>query len=152
MTIRTSTGFAADLAVTGSMKALMDGGSIKVYDGTEPATADAAEAGSVIWEIKKDDEAEGVEGLVFKDTADGRSLIKPSADTWGGATSSGTATYWRLVKDTDDGMEATDQPRVQGNCGSTAGSDLYMSNTTLAEDTDVLAKTLAAFSMTLPAS
>lgn len=152
MTIRTSTGFAADLAVTGSMKALMDGGSIKVYDGTEPATADAAEAGNVIWEIKKDDGDGGVEGLVFDAAAEGRSLVKPSADTWGGATGNGTATYWRLVTSADDGTEATDQPRVQGSCGSTAGSDLYMSNTTLTEDAAVLAKTLAAFSMTLPAS
>ncbi len=149
-TVKTSTGLAAALMVTGSLKATFDGGSIKVYSGAAPATADAAATGDLLWEIKKDDGAGGVEGLVFDTTADGRSAVKPSGTDWGGATDAGTAGYWRLVTSADDGTESTTQARIQGVCGSTAGADLYMSNTTLTEDTAVLAKTLAAFSVTLP--
>lgn len=148
--IKTSTGLAAYLAVTGSMKDAFDGGSIKVFSGAAPDDADAAETGTLLWEIKKDDGAGGVEGLAFQATAEGRALVKPPADTWGGATDAGTAGYFRLVGSTDDGTESTSQPRIQGEVGSVAGSDLYMSTTTLVEDTDVLAKTLAAFSVALP--
>lgn len=149
-TIKTSTGMAAELMVTGSLKATFDGGHIEVCDGSPPATADAARTGTVLWTIKADDGAGGVTGLTFDATADGRSAIKPSATTWGGATTAGTAGYWRLVKAADDGTSSTTQARIQGVCGSTAGSDLYMSNTTLTDDAAVLAKTLAAFSVTLP--
>ena len=150
MAIKTSTGLAAHLMVTGSAKNAFDGGSIKVYSGTAPATADAAVAGTLLWEIKKDDGVGGVEGLVFDAAAVGRAMVKPGADTWGGATIAGTAGYFRLVGSADDGTESTTFPRIQGEVGSQAGADLYMSNATLATDADVLAKTLAAFSVALP--
>ena len=150
MAIKTTTGLAAYLMVTGSGKSAFDGGSLKVFSGTPPASADLAETGDLVWEIKRDDGVGGVEGLVFSATANGRAMEKPSADTWGGATVAGTAGYFRLVQDTDDGLEDDDQLRVQGTVGSTGAEDFYMSNTVLTTDTDVLAKTIAAFSVALP--
>jgi hypothetical protein len=150
MTVKSSTGLAAHMMVTGAAKDALDGGSIRVLSGAAPATADAAETGDLIWEVKKDDGASGVEGLVWDPTAVGRSMVKPAADIWGGATVAGTAGYVRIVGPTDDGTESTTQPRIQGSVGSVAGVMLYMSSTTLITDTDVLAKTLAAFSVTLP--
>lgn len=147
MAIKTSTGLAAYLAVTGSMKEAFDGGFIKVYSGSEPATADAAVTGSLLWTISVDGDGTG---LTFDATAVDRALVKVDADTWGGATTAGTCGYWRLSDASDAGILSTTEPRIQGTCGMTAGADMYMSNTTLTTDVALLAKTLAAFSISLP--
>lgn len=147
MAIKTSTGLAAHLMVTGSAKDAFDLGFIKVYSGSEPTTADAAISGTLLWTISVDGAGTG---LTFDAVAVDRALVKPSADTWGGATVGGVAGYWRLVGSADTGVLSTTQPRIQGTCGSTAGADLYMSNTTLTTDAALLAKTLAAFSVALP--
>ncbi len=147
MAIKTSTGLAAHLAVTGSMKEAFDLGFINVYSGAAPATADAAETGDILWTISVDGDGTG---LTFDATPVDRALVKVEADTWGGATVAGTAGYWRLVTAADTGALSTTEERIQGTCGSTAGAELYMSSTTLSTDTDLLAKTLAAFSVALP--
>jgi hypothetical protein len=147
MAIKTSTGLAAHLAVTGSLKDAFDDGFIKVYSGAAPATADAATSGSLLWTISVDGDGTG---LTFDATPVDRALVKVEADTWGGATTAGTAGYWRLVAASDTGGSSTSQVRIQGTCGSTAGADLYMSSTTLSTDAALLAKTLAAFSVALP--
>ena len=147
MAIKTSTGLAAHLMVTGSAKAAFDDGFIKVYSGSAPATADAVASGDLLWTVSVDGDGTGI---TFEATADGRSMVKATAETWQGATTAGTAGYFRLVAAADDGTESTTQPRVQGVVGSTAGADLYMSNTTLTTDAALDAKVLAAFSVTLP--
>lgn len=147
MAIKSSTGLAAHVMVTGSAKAAFDGGFIKVYSGSEPATADAAVTGTLLWTISKNGDGTG---LVFDEAAVGRAMVKVAADTWGGATTAGEAGYWRLVAAGDTGANVTNQARLQGTCGSVAGADLYMSNTTLTTDAGLLAKTLAAFSVALP--
>jgi hypothetical protein len=147
MAIKTSTGLAAHLMVTGSAKEAFDGGFIKVYSGSEPATADAAVTGTLLWTISKDGDGTG---LTFATAAIGRTLVKTTEHTWGGATIGGVAGYWRLVGSADNGTLSTSQPRIQGTCGMTAGSDLYMTNTTLTTDTALLAKTLSGFSVALP--
>ncbi len=147
MAIKSSTGLAAYMMVTGSARDAFTGGLIKVYSGAEPATADAAVSGSLLWTISIDGDGTG---LVFEATAVGRALVKEEDDTWGGATTAGTASYWRLVASGDTGASSTTEKRIQGNCGSVAGSDMYMSNLTLLTDAALLAKTLAAFSIALP--
>lgn len=148
MAIKSSTGLAAHLMVTGSAKEAFDDGFINVYSGHEPATADAEVTGDLLWTISVDGDGTG---LVFDATAVGRAMVKPTAATWGGATTTGIAGYWRLVAAADDGTLSTSAPRLQGTCGSTAGADLYMSSTTLTTDAALLAKTLSAFSVALPA-
>ena len=148
MAIKSSTGLAAHLMVTGSAKEAFDDGFIKVYSGAEPATADAEATGDLLWTISVDGDGTG---LTFDAAAVGRAMVKPTAATWGGATTTGTAGYWRLVAAADDGTLSTSAPRLQGTCGSTAGADLYMSSTTLTTDAALLAKTLSAFSVALPA-
>lgn len=148
MAIQSSTGLAAHLMVTGSAKGALDGGFIKVYSGSAPATADAAATGDLLWTISVDGDGTG---LTIDAVAVGRAMVKPTAAIWGGATTAGTAGYWRLVAAADDGTLSTSAPRLQGTCGSTAGADLYMSSTTLTTDAALLAKTLSAFSVALPA-
>lgn len=147
MAIQTSDGLAAYLMVTGSAKEAFDGGFIKVYSGTPPANANALATGTLLWTISV---AGDGTGITFEDAAVGRALVKETTEAWSGATTAGTATYWRLVTAADDGTLSTSQPRIQGTCGMTAGADMYMSNTTLTTNTDLDAKVLASFSVSLP--
>ena len=147
MPVKTSTGLAAHLAVAGSLKSAFDGGLIRVYDGTPPASADDAVAGNLLWTISVDGNGTG---LTFAPAAVGRSLVKPDAATWGGATIAGTPTYYRLVAPGDTGASSTTQARVQGSVGAVAGVDLYMTNPTLVTNANLLAKVLIGYSLTLP--
>jgi hypothetical protein len=147
MAIKTSTGLAAALMVTGSAKDTFDGGFIKVYSGSAPATADLAATGDLLWTVSVDGDGTG---LTFESTAVDRAMVKTEAETWQGATTAGTAGYFRLVASADDGTESTTQPRIQGECGTTAGADMYMASTTLTTNADLDAKVLAAFSVALP--
>lgn len=147
MTIKTSTGLAAKIAVTGSMRTIFALGLIKCYSGALPADADAAATGSLLWTVS----AGGTgTGITFEAAAVGRSLVKTVAETWQGPTTAGTITYFRLVAAADDGTLSTSQARIQGSVGSQADADLYMSNTTVSTDAAVDAKVLSAFSVTLP--
>lgn len=149
MALITSTGLAAHLMVTGSAKDAFDGGLIKVYSGTAPATADDAVTGTLLWTISVNGAGTGI---TFESAAVDRSLVKETTETWSGATTAGTASYWRLVASGDTGVSSTSQKRIQGTCGSTGSPDLFMSSTTLTTDASTSAKTLASFSITLPAS
>jgi hypothetical protein len=148
MPVKTSTGLAAHLAVTGSLKAAFDGGLIRVYDGTPPDSADDAVVGNLLWTISVNGDGTG---LTFDSTPVGRALVKPDAAVWGGATAAGTPTYYRLVAAGDTGASSTTQKRVQGTVGSVAGVDLYMTNPVLATNSNLLAKVLIGYSLTLPA-
>lgn len=148
MPVKTSTGLAAHLAVTGSLKAAFDGGLIRVYDGTPPNSADDAVVGNLLWTISVNGDGTG---LTFDSTPVGRALVKPDAAVWGGATAAGTPTYYRLVAAGDTGASSTTQKRVQGTVGSVAGVDLYMTNPVLATNSNLLAKVLIGYSLTLPA-
>lgn len=145
--LKTSTGFAAHLACTGSIKAAFDGGLIKVYSGSEPASADDDATGTLLWTISVDGDGTG---LTFDPTPIGRSIVKPAAAAWQGATTAGTAGYFRLVASGDDGLSSTTQKRVQGSVGSVAGVDMYMTDPVLVTNANPAAKTLVAFSLALP--
>jgi len=148
MPVKTSTGLAAHLAVTGSLKSAFDGGLIRVYDGSPPASADDAVVGNLLWTISVNGDGTG---LTFDTTPVGRAMVKPDAATWGGATTAGTPTYYRLVASGDTGASSTTQKRVQGTVGAVAGVDLYMTNPTLVTNASLLAKVLIGYSLTLPA-
>jgi hypothetical protein len=147
MAVLTSTGLGAYIAVTGSLKAALEPCLIKVYGGTKPATADSAASATVLWTISLGGDGTPLE---FADEANGRSLVKPEDAIWGGPTAAGTATHFRIVKDDDDGTASETAIRVQGIVGTLAGSDMFMSNLVLLTDAATLAKTLTAFSLTLP--
>ena len=147
MAIKVSTGLSVHVGLTGSIKAAFDGGFINVYQDSEPVDADAAvNLYTPIWIISVNGDGTG---LVFDTSAVGRAIVKPSAAIWGGQTFAGTCVFWRLVGSADTGVSSQSQPRIQGTCG-VVGADLYMSNPVLIDDTDDLAKTLAAFSIALP--
>jgi hypothetical protein len=147
--LKISTGLAAKLMVTGSAKSLFDGGLIKVYGGTVAADADAAATGTLLWTISVGGTGTGI---TFESAAVGRSMVKKTSETWQGATTAGTATYYRLVASGDDGTLSTTQARVQGTVGNQADADFYMSNPTLSTNAAVDAKVLPGFMLTMPLS
>lgn len=140
--IKSSTGLRAHLAVTGSIKSAMDGGTIKFYGGTEPPTADDPAAGAPIWTVSLDGAGTG---LTFDPAAVAGSAVKPSAAVWSGPTSAGTPTHWRFVATGDTAAQSATEKRVQGNCGNFAGADIYLSNPTLVADPSPTAKALDSF-------
>ncbi len=145
--LKTSTGLAAHIACVGSLKAAFDGGLIKVYSGVEPASPDDAAAGTLLWTISVGGDGTG---LTIDPTPVGRAMVKPPAAVWCGATTAGTAAYFRLVAAGDDGLASTSQKRVQGSVGAIAGADMYMTDPVLVTNANIAAKTLVAFSLTLP--
>lgn len=150
MTIKASTGLRDSLAVTGSIKDIFDGGQLMFYEGTEPATADAAVAGDCLWIVTVDG---GATGLTFEAAAVNSAAVKTTAETWCGATTAGTPNYWRFIGATEKagsiGGESTSLPRIQGSCGNTAGVDVYLTNPVLTTDASLDAKTLNAFSVSV---
>jgi hypothetical protein len=150
MAIKTSTGLRTHLAVTGSIKAAFDGGQVMFYEGTEPATADAAVAGTLCWTVTVDGDGTGV---TFEAVAVDAACVKETTETWQGATVAGTPNYWRLIGSTEKGGSiggiSTTNVRIQGTCGNTAGSDIYLTTPTLITDTDLDAKVLDAFSVSV---
>lgn len=143
-------------AVTGytgktGVKGIFSGFSvIKLYSGAIPATADAAETGTLLGTIVNDVTAATpafpANCLVFSDPSSG-SLSKNS-DSWGmkGANiTSGTPTHWRLVVNyatsnpygaaVDDGTLSTTQMRIQGTFGS-GGAELNTGTGVLVNGTD----------------
>lgn len=145
--LKTSTGLAAYLACVGSLKEAFDGGLIKVYSGSEPASPDDVATGDLLWTISVGGDGTG---LTIDPTPVGRAMVKPPAAVWCGATTAGTATYFRLVATGDDGLASTSQKRVQGSVGAIAGADMYMTDPVLVTNANIAAKTLVAFSLTLP--
>lgn len=148
MTIKVSTGLRNILAVTSSLKTALDSGQLMFYDGTEPATADAAVTGSLLWTVTKDGDGTGI---TFEAAAVDGAAVKKTTETWQGATVAGTPTYWRFIGATEKagsiGGISTTLARIQGSCGNSAGVDIYLTNPILLTDTDLDAKVLDAFSV-----
>ena len=150
MTIKTSTGLRDSLAVTGSIKSIFDGGQLMFYQGTEPATANAAVAGSLLWAVTVDGDGTGV---TFEAEAVDGAAVKTTTEIWCGATAAGTPSYWRLItaaeSEATPGGVSTEFPRIQGSCGNTAGVDVYLTNPVLTTNASLDAKTLNAFSVSV---
>ena len=129
MTFKTSTGLRNNMLVGSSFAGIMATAKLRIYSGTVPATADAALSGNtLLCEISDDDTGDP---LQFEATAVNGSLSKLSSQVWSGeCVASGTASFYRLVNDSDDGTTSTTADRVQGSIG-VAGADMNISNPTL---------------------
>lgn len=143
MAILKSTGLITYVNGTGSVKAALDSGFIKFYNGAVPATADAIATGTLLWTVSVDGDGTG---LTYEINASGRAA-KPTAAQWSGATTAGTPTYFRAVTAADDGTLSTTQRRVQGTCGNGVNDDLYLDNPVLTTDAALDAKILNAFTV-----
>lgn len=151
MALKLSTGMRDALLGTGSFKNVFDGGVIKIFAGSAPATADENETTfTELVEITTD----GLEvtpgnvtnGLVFATPSGG--TITKSTDGWSGAaTTNGTAAWFRLYDNSVTQGTSTGAVRLQGSVGNYS-SDMLVSSTNIVGGAVI---TVDSFSVTLPA-
>jgi len=141
MAERLSTGFVNAKNVTGSTKAILDGGTIHIYSGAQPATADAAETGTLLMKLTKDgaEHTPGntTNGIVLGTSTDG--VLSKNGDTVSGvglaAAGTGTTAGWFrwYDKDVTTGVSTT-AIRIDGAIGNSTSYEMYMSNPVIVED------------------
>lgn len=136
MTIRASTGLKNAMLGTVGLQAAMLDGVIRVYSGSQPASADAAVTGTLLMEITLNggsfSHGSPTNGLEW-DTPVGGTISKPVADTWQGAgISAGVAGWARFCANPlDDGSSSTTLARIDMSVGKGTG-DLQLSNVNVA--------------------
>ena len=146
MALKTSTALRNAMLVTGSLKNQLDGGFIKIYNGTPPVDADTS-LGSAVLLCTITKNGDGVTGLTINTTATGGSVSKANEVWSGNNVAGGLATFWRFVKTGDTGTTTTTEVRLQG-LAATSGSELVMTNVTLASGAP---QNIDFFSVALPA-
>lgn len=124
-----STGLRDYMLATGSFKAALDGGFIKLYAGTVPSSAnDSLGGATLLCTISNNSTATG---LTLEAVPVGGVITKTIAEVWSGVNvASGTASFFRFVTAADDGTLSTTQRRWQGTVG-VAGFDMNISDTAL---------------------
>ncbi len=144
MSLKLSTGLRDGMLDTSPFKTLLDASRLKIYSGAAPATADEAEGtllvsiGSAHADTHCHFLAAAVAGVLSKD-----------ANIWSGvAGASGTASYFRLVVNTDTGVLSTTEIRMQGSVG-TSGADINMSSVSIVSGAT---QTVDTFDLTMPAA
>lgn len=124
--MKLSTGLRNHLLASGSLKAALDGGEIRIYSGSAPATADDAATGTLLVTLK-----DSGSGINFASSASGGILSKDAGETWSGTNAAtGTAGYYRHVASGDDDSSSGTALRIQGTCGL-AGADMNMTSVAL---------------------
>ena len=142
-----SNGLRNHMLDSGSFRGALDGGVIRIYDGTPPASPnDAVPSGAtLLCEVTVDDSGTG---LSFEADASQGSLLKAAGENWEGSVqTSGTATWFRFVPSADGGLESTSALRFQGTVEQ-VGGDLNLSSTGL---TSGAVQTIDYLSVALPA-
>ena len=128
---------AARNAIIDGHRVNFDGGTLEIYSGTEPATADDAITGTTLVSITLPNPA-------FNAAANGEST---KAGTWSAAASAaGTATHYRLMNSA--GTIVAQGPVIQGTA-PVADGDLALDNTNIASGQTV---TINSFTLKSPAS
>lgn len=132
MTIRASTGLKNAMLGTVGLQTAMQDGVIRVYSGSQPASADAAVTGTLLMEITLNGGAfahgSPTNGLEW-DTPVNGTISKPVADTWQGAgITNGVAGWARFCANPlDDGSSSSALARIDMSVGKGTG-DLQLSN------------------------
>lgn len=104
---------------------VFNGGFIRVYSGSQPATGDDAVAGTYLGSITLNGLPEGMgfaAGLTF--IQDAQYITKPYTDLWQlGVVNSGTASWFRLFAfgNGDDGSASLAYARADGGITDTGG-------------------------------
>lgn len=129
--IKQSTGMRVALATTLSVKEALDGGFVRLYTGTVPASADAALPGDAV--LINEISAGGTgTAVTFEDNAPSGVLVKRVSENWtGNNLVAGTPTFFRYVKAGDAGDASASAIRFQGSVGG-PGADLIISSLPLA--------------------
>lgn len=147
MSFMISTGLRNGMLATDSVKALLDGGVLRVYSGTVPVDADA-DIGTATLLVTVSNGGTGT-GINFDATPVAGVLVKDTGETWSGTcVASGTASFYRFSGLTDAFGDSTTEVRAQGTVG-TVLADLLVSNTTF---TSGAVRQVDSFALGMPAS
>lgn len=144
MALKLSTGLRNAMLDSSNLRTTMNGGLIKVYDGTVPATADAALSGNTLL-CTFSLNSTGA-GINFDTAAVDDTLSKAPAEVWAGnPAATGTGTFYRHVAVGDDGTLSTTQARIQGELG--AGNEMLLATNVFTVGVN---RALDAYSITFP--
>lgn len=129
MAFKFSTEIRRQQCFEGSLKSILDNSVIRLYSGPIPQNADAPLAGNVmLCEISANGQP-----LTFDSVSTSTTLTKNLSEVWqGDVQTSGTASFFRLVKPSDTGATSTQEVRIQGSVGGPA-EDLTISNPVLTQ-------------------
>lgn len=121
-----------DLVVEEVIEGVVDifkGGRINVYTGSQPATANDAASGTLLFTITKN--GDGVTGLELVNSATG-TASKPSTDTWSGtAVASGTAGWFRFYEAGDNPAAASTSAARLDGAVATSGGQMTVTSTSV---------------------
>jgi len=130
MALKVSTGLLNHLLDTGSLKGALDGGFIKYYAGSVPASANDVITGGHTLICTLSVDATGA-GLNFDALAADGVISKDITQIWRGVNvASGTPTFYRHVATGDTGALSSIQKRLQGAI-AVAGAQINLTNTGL---------------------
>lgn len=149
MAIRFSTGLKNALLDTSSLDTLLNDGTIRIYSGAVPASADATLASAVLLNQYTDAGAAlgAGTGLDFEAAAVAGALGKLTAQVWqGDAVATGTASFFRFVQQADTGGAVPAEIRIQGTVGG-VGAELFVASTSFSISTTY---TIDYFSIAIP--
>lgn len=118
MAVKNSLAYRKAIFGNGSIRDILNDSIIRIFAGVEPASADdSVGSATVLAEIT---DVNGY-GLMFEVGEDGI-LRKDSNQQWQGtATSTGRASFFRIVKASDTNGQATTKVRIQGTVGEGYG-------------------------------
>lgn len=144
MTFKVSTGLRNHMLASGSLRAALANGKIRILSGPEPASADAAETGTLLCVIDKDGAGAG---FTLDSTASDGVISKVPGDVLQGTNlATGVAGYYRHVGSADTGAVSLTEPRIQGRI-STSGAEANFSSVNLVSGATQTADT---YSVNLP--
>ena len=152
MTIKASTGLRDAMLGEVGFKAALADGVLEIYSGAQPASADAAIAGTLLAKITLNGGAfahgSPTNGLEW-DTPSGGQIEKPAGDVWSGlGLAQGTAGWARFkANPADNDASSTTLSRLDFSVGKTSG-DIRLPNINIDVNDPV---TVNAATMTLPA-
>jgi hypothetical protein len=140
MALKFSTGLKNQMfnAIRGAVATTysLEHGIIRIYSGSQPASADAAVTGTLLMEVTVSSGAfvhgSATNGLDFDAPVSGV-MTKAVAEVWSGiglaAAGTGTTAGWFRFcgNPTDDGSISTTLPRIDGRI-STSGAEMVLSN------------------------
>jgi hypothetical protein len=129
MGMKISTGLANAMLSGSGLRSALTGMNMRIYAGTEPASANDSIGSAVLLVTITD--AGGAGALTFETNAVSGMLSKSSSQVWEGtAVASGTATFCRLLLPADGDGSSTTAVRIQGDAGL-AGRFLNLTSTAI---------------------
>lgn len=130
--------FAIAAASGGMLRDAMRNGVLRIYSGSQPATADTATSGTLLLEVTVDggtfSHGTAANGLNWATAASGV-IEKDGTETWKATgLADGTAGWFRFFANpSDGGTTSTTLARIDGSVG-TSGADLTLVSTAIVTD------------------